>query len=124
MKGYSSARPLFDAKHAGEGPESRPGFDSGGPPNTPNKAVPSPARIPCNPTVGAADAPRLGRACRALLRLMADHEWHDNTELTAVGGMRFGARLEEMKDAGFPFRREKVTGGVWRYRLLDRGEPS
>ena len=96
VKDYSTSMPLFDR---------------------------SPPLIPLNPTVEEDDKPRLGVKHLALLRVLGDHDWHTNAELCLpdVGGNRFGARMQELKDAGHPFVRERVKGGLWRYRLLDRG---
>ena len=40
-----------------------------------------------------------------------------NTELTKIGGMRFGARLHDLRKAGYPTRSRHLVGGVWIYEL-------
>ena len=97
MADYQSSMPLFDR--------------------------PSPAPVPLNPTVPEEDVPRLSAKSQALLTLLGDLRWHVNSELQAAGGFRYSARLEELKKAGHPWKKEHVVGGLWRYRLLDRGEP-
>jgi hypothetical protein len=101
MKGHTSSMPLFD----------RP---------APQPAAPA---VPCNPTVAPQDVPRLRKSLARLLAFLSDHQWHENHELVKPGGMRFGGRLEELRGAGYPIQSEQVRGGLWRYRLLDRGEP-
>ena len=77
--------------------------------------------IPFNPTVAESDKPRLNKAHRALLQLLSDHAWHANSELMETAGMRFGARLEELRKAGHAIVTEPRKGGTYVYRLLDRG---
>lgn len=75
-----------------------------------------------NSTVSESDTPRLRASHKRLLTLLSDHQWHTNRELEAVAGNRYGARLNELKDAGHAWVKEHVSGGTWRYRLLERGE--
>lgn len=72
----------------------------------------------------AAVTRRAGKAA-ALRRLLADGAWHTATELEAVGGRRYGARLHEIRrgDDGRPAveiegqRRGGARGDCeWRYR--------
>ena len=101
MKGHVSSMPLFD----GAAERSRPA-------------------VPLNPTVEEWDAPRLSAAQKRLLRVLCDRQWHTSGELAHVVGYRFSARMEELKKAGWPWVKEHVSGGTWRYRLLERGEQS
>ncbi len=71
-----------------------------------------------NPTVEPADVPRLTAALRRLYEAMRDGAWKTGPELVPIAGLRYGARLEELKRAGIPFAREHVAEGVWRYRLV------
>lgn len=40
-----------------------------------------------------------------------------------IGGLRGGARLGELKRAGYPVRKQWVSGGTWRYWLDDAPMP-
>lgn len=104
MKPLPGQQSLF-----GAGPSALPQYDA------------APA-VPLNPTVAESDAPRLRTALERLLEHMADHEWHEGPSLVPIGGMGFGQRLHELKKAGHPIESEAVSRGVWKYRLLDRGE--
>lgn len=75
-----------------------------------------------NPTVREDDEPRLGAAQRRLLEYLSDHGWHTNVALVGVAGVRYGARIEELRKAGYPIAKEHVHEGIWKYRLLDREE--
>jgi hypothetical protein len=71
-----------------------------------------------NSSVPPQDVPRLTAALQRLLDHMRAGGWHTGPELIPVAGLRYGARLEELKRAGIPFEREHVSEGVWRYRLI------
>lgn len=53
--------------------------------------------------------------CARLRQLLGDWRWHTHAELTAAGGARFGARLEEIRngwDGGRPILIDvRVIGG-------------
>lgn len=60
-------------------------------------------------------------ACSRLRRLLADGRWHGPDELVAVGGLRFGGRLHELRrsdDGGPPLdvEGEHRGDGAWFYR--------
>ncbi len=52
----------------------------------------------------------------ALTAVMSDGNWHTNAELTQVGGMRFGARILEIRKFSAVHRRDD-GGGQWSFRL-------
>jgi hypothetical protein len=75
--------------------------------------------------VSQADAPRLSAQHHAILDRLKEGPV-TNVELGEIC-QRFGARLQELKRAGFPWvkqwvRTPNLPTGVWEYRLLDRGE--
>ena len=76
-----------------------------------------PVAVP-NATVAAEDVPRLTAALQRLYDVMKDGQWHTATELQAIAGRRYGARLHEFACAGIPYESQRITGGEWRYRLL------
>lgn len=76
------------------------------------------AKLKLNSSVKPEDVPRLSAALQRLRDHMADGAWHTGPSLIPVAGLRYGARLEELKRAGFPFEPEHVGKGVWRYRLI------
>jgi hypothetical protein len=49
-----------------------------------------------------------------------DLAWHDYTELREVGGVRYSARILELKRLGYQFEDEPLEPQGKRYRLLDR----
>lgn len=70
-----------------------------------------------------------GTACARLRRLLSDARWHEVGELVAAGGLRFGARLLELRrglDGAPPIdidaeRRPRAGRFVWFYRLAPLG---
>lgn len=76
------------------------------------------AQLKLNSSVKPEDAPRLSAALQRLRDHMSDGVWHTGPSLIPVAGLRYGARLEELKRAGLPFQREHVGEGVWQYRLI------
>lgn len=64
-----------------------------------------------------------------LIRLMSDGCWHASPELVTVGGMRFGARLLEMRQgeygAAVAIEKRVRDGerGVWEYRMVPARPP-
>lgn len=77
---------------------------------------PEPVRVPVSddPRLTKEARPRLQRAClRILARLQVGPA--TNMQLLQIGGMRFGARLHELKAAGHTVRiveEDHVTGRV------------
>ena len=66
--------------------------------------------------VSKSDKDRLGRSSAAILQRLKRGP-ATNTELTKIGGMRFGARLHDLRKAGHPTRSRHLVGGVWIYEL-------
>ncbi len=64
-----------------------------------------------------------GNAREALLRLLGDEQWHSFHELNAVAGVRYSARLLELKRLGWLIEDEPVGDGETgkQYRLTGRG---
>jgi hypothetical protein len=52
--------------------------------------------------------------------LLWDMQWHDHRALRRVGGVRYSARLLELKRLGFLFEDTEHDDGGKSYRLLDR----
>lgn len=52
-----------------------------------------------------------------VLDLLRDLQWHDFSELHRVGGIRYSARLLELKRSGYRIADESYVDGK-RYRLL------
>jgi hypothetical protein len=71
-----------------------------------------------NPTVAPEDVPRLTAALQRLYHHMRDGEWCTGPSLIPIAGLRYGARLEELKRAGIPFERQHLSEGIWQYRLV------
>lgn len=72
-----------------------------------------------------------GTACARLRRLLSDAQWHEVAELVAAGGLRYGARLLELRRGldgrppvdveSEPYARGRRA--AWRYRIAP-GEPA
>jgi hypothetical protein len=71
--------------------------------------------IELNPTVDDRDRARLSRQCLALLARLRQGE-ATNAELSRIA-MRFGARLEELRRAGFTIEAKRGDGGLFTYTL-------
>ncbi len=60
----------------------------------------------------------------ALFSLLYDCSWHGYKELRAVAGLRYGARLLELKRLGYLIETQPMeTGQEYRLISLYRGEP-
>jgi hypothetical protein len=61
----------------------------------------------------------------ALYRLLADCAWHTRSELQAAAGIRYGARILELKREGYAIEDRRVGLVEKSYRLVsrERGEP-
>lgn len=57
----------------------------------------------------------------ALADLLADGQWHTNSELHEVAGFRYGARLLELRQAGHVIHAQDIARGRWRWRLDPAG---
>lgn len=53
----------------------------------------------------------------ALVGLLADGQWHTNSELHAVAGFRYGARIYELRQAGHVVHAQDIARGRWQWRL-------
>lgn len=62
----------------------------------------------------------------ALFTLLSDLEWHPHHELARVGGVRYSARLLELRRLGYSVESEEARDGEQgkRYRMpsVERGE--
>lgn len=72
--------------------------------------------VTLNPTVAADDAPRLSPQCHAIAARLREGP-ATNLDLIAVSH-RFGARLHELKRAGFLWTRKPLGQGVHQYRMV------
>jgi len=64
------------------------------------------------------DRPEAIRRARNVDRVLAHLQAHGqatNVELVAIGGMRAGARIFELRKQGHVITSEHVTDGVWRF---------
>lgn len=72
------------------------------------------------------DYAKINRSKRErLLDLLMDLEWHDHREIRMAGGVRYSARLLELKRLGYKVVDEDLKPQGKRYRLIVpyRGEP-
>lgn len=92
----------------------RTGYDTRAPQNSPDVRSNGLPNIP-GQSAGA-------RAVYAFLRLRGQHG-ATTSELSqpGVGGLRFGARLKELADAGLEYDAKMLRNGRWRYWLT--GDP-
>jgi hypothetical protein len=58
-----------------------------------------------------------------LLGLLADRQWHAWDAMRAAGGMRYSARLLELKRMGYEFESRGRAETGKDYRLIGKGEP-
>jgi hypothetical protein len=60
-----------------------------------------------------------------VLELLSDLQWHTHVELQVVGGVRYGARLLELKRLGYAIEDQSLEPQGKRYRLASmvRGAP-
>lgn len=68
-----------------------------------------------NPTVAAEDVPRTDSLRAAVLAHMQERGSATSGELLHVGGMRFGARIHELKAVGYRFDRKRLPDGQHLY---------
>lgn len=97
MKGYSSAHPLFDTPDQGSDPA-----------------------VPVNSTVAEWDVPRLTKQHHAILSRLREGP-ATGPQLACIA-IRYSARLEELKRAGYPWLKTPCGNGQFEYRLVDRSE--
>lgn len=59
---------------------------------------------------------------KAVLDLLSDLQWHTNLELGAIGGNRYGARVNELVQDGYKIQVKKIPGGKGscKYRLKSK----
>ena len=72
--------------------------------------------IELNSTVAQADRPRLGKQHRKLVAMLSQRPW-SNDQLTSIVGLRFGARLHELKKAGCLISKSQEKAGLVTYTL-------
>jgi hypothetical protein len=72
--------------------------------------------IRLNPTVPEHEAPRLSLQHRTILDRLREGP-ATNLELGMIC-QRFGARLQELKVAGYRWRKECIKAGLYRYTLI------
>jgi hypothetical protein len=62
---------------------------------------------------------------RAVKALLSDRRWHENIELAQphVGGHSFNVHIKSLREDGYRILSEKVEEGIWKYRMLGKGEP-
>lgn len=66
------------------------------------------------------EARRRRSHCEKLLGLLSDGNWHTQAEMVSAGGMRYGARLFEMRHTqDLTIERRQVGADEWQYRLID-----
>lgn len=66
-----------------------------------------------------AEKDRLNAAARRVLaRLRQGPALNWELAKPAIGGLRFGGRLKELRDAGWIIQTAQVGGGVYRYTLV------
>ncbi len=60
---------------------------------------------------------------KRLLNLFADKRWHDHTELAAIGGVRYSARVLELKRLGYNIESKGDQKEGKEYRLNGKRTP-
>jgi hypothetical protein len=82
--------------------------------------TPAPRRQKANPVKAEKD--RLNAAALRVLEYLRAHGSAVNWQLATpeIGGLRFGARLKEIRDDGWDITKETVSGGTVRYTLIGR----
>jgi hypothetical protein len=55
-----------------------------------------------------------------LLELLGDGRWHDQWELVKAGGLRYSARIMELRGDGHAVETHHVRGRQWSYRLVPK----
>lgn len=53
-----------------------------------------------------------------LLHLLADRDVHDSLECARVAGLRFGARLLELREAAYQIETVRLGNDLFGYRLV------
>ncbi len=67
------------------------------------------------------DLDRLSNNLQRVYVVMSDGQWHTHEDLEKVGGLRWSARVRDLRGSEWgPLEdeAERVSGGVWRYRLV------
>ena len=62
------------------------------------------------------DKPRLSKNSAAVLARLEQGP-ATNAQLMQVGGMRFGARIHDLKKHGYKISSEHLSDGIWVYEL-------
>ena len=69
-------------------------------------------------------AERFATARGRIFELLRDQQWHSWRELRKVGGVRYSARLLELKRLGYPVDSDTwEQGRTYRLAALEPGEP-
>ena len=67
----------------------------------------------------------LGSNRSRLLDLLSDGEWHSQHECVEAGGLRYGARIKELREQGHRIETRDLPGSprrfFYRLRLPDQG---
>jgi hypothetical protein len=58
-----------------------------------------------------------------VLELLRDGAWHTQQEMQRVGGLRYGARVHELRAAGLNVEAEERGPGVFHWRLSSQPAP-
>lgn len=58
-----------------------------------------------------------------VLQVLSDLQWHPYMDLAAVGGVRYGARLLELKRLGYEIEDRNVKGDIGKDYRLKRLRP-
>lgn len=83
-------------------------------------AIEGTAGVPCE--IEEPDDPEASNYRAALLRLLLDQQWHAHHELSEVAGVRYSARLLELKRLGWLIEDQPEGAGPGKsYRLVGRG---
>jgi hypothetical protein len=72
--------------------------------------------MPVDPNVRPEDKPRLSKNAAAVLNRLEDGP-ATNSELMEIGGLRFGARIHDLKRHGYTISSQQSNGGIWVYSL-------
>ena len=73
-------------------------------------------------TVEAQDVPRLTSQLERVRSVVSDGRWHTIPELTRLAApgseSAISARLRDLRREGYTVERERVSGGLFRYRVV------
>ncbi len=78
--------------------------------------APRPAIEPCDPNVEDEERPRLAAKCSDVLERLQQGP-ATGRQLEKICN-RYGARLHDLKNAGYPWEKKKIDIGLWLYWLI------